>query len=326
MKLNEYTNKIILLLSSIFVTLLIFEVTLRIADYSYTPLKIKVKGTVHDWRFHHSFEDKHFVYDPKLIWRPKKNYSIFNSQGFRGKEHSKVKKANELRIFAIGDSNTLGWGKKDGPNWPMYLEELLTKTGKICRVINAGAWGYSVFQGVERFKETLSFQPDMVLISFGANDAHLVHTSDADFLNLRMCKFPLYKLKIGQLIIATWDKVVDKELNTNDENLVHRVSLQEYKEHLIEIINISKENNIICILLTRPFIGKSHNKLWWKNFAPDYVAATIETGESKGVPVIDIYSHFKGKNDYFIDESHFNEEGHKLASRILYQEIKFLLQ
>lgn len=195
-------------------------------------------GNVHDWRFHHSFKDKDFVYDPNLIWRPKKHYSIFNSQGYRGKELSMKKNDDEFRILAIGDSNTLGWRGKDGPNRPMYLQELLTKLDKRFSVINAGVWGYSSLQGVKRFKESLSLKPDMVLISFGGNDAHMVAVSDAEFIKTALSSYKpfLYKFKFGQLVIAILEKVNSSKKEPRNDELVHRVSVEEYEDNLIKIM------------------------------------------------------------------------------------------
>ncbi|MCX6355267.1 MAG: hypothetical protein NTZ78_10245 [Candidatus Aureabacteria bacterium] len=91
-----------------------------IIDYNYSPLHIQVLKK-NERRDYHSFNDDYFTYDPYLFWRPRSGFSIFNSQGFRGKELPTVK-GDEYRIFAFGDSNTLGWRGKNGPNWPLYLE------------------------------------------------------------------------------------------------------------------------------------------------------------------------------------------------------------
>ena len=324
---SDMNKNILLVISSLFISLIISETILRLVDYSYTPLNIKVMGNIHDWRFQHTFKDSHFIYDPNLIWRPRGNHSVFNSQGYRGKELS-MRKNDEFRIFAIGDSNTLGWSDKDGPNWPMYLQELLTDRDKTFSVINAGVWGYSSYQGEKRFEESLSLKPNMVLISFGANDAHMVAVSDAEFIATQYASFKpfLYKFKTGELVIAFLDKVISSKKAVGKDELVHRVSVEEYKDNLTKIIEISKKNNIECILLTRPFIGKSPDSLWWKNFAPAYVKATIEVGKNYDVPVIDMYSYFRDKDQYFADESHFNENGHRLAAKIIYDHIKHLLE
>jgi len=159
----------------------------------------------------------------------------------------------------------------------------------------------------------------MVLISFGGNDAHMVADSDRAFVETTLSSYRafIYKFKIGLLAIAFWEKIIIPSKELSEDELVHRVGVQDYKNNLIKIIEISKANNIECILLTRPFIGKSPNKLWWKNFAPSYIEATIEVGKIYNIQVVDIYSYFKEEKKYFVDESHFSEEGHRLAAKII---------
>jgi hypothetical protein len=53
--------------------------------------------------------------------------------------------------------------------------------------------------------------------------------------------------------------------------------------------------------------------------------ATIEVGKNYDAPVIDMYSQFKDKEEYFADESHFNEKGHRLAAEIIFNQINPLL-
>ena len=67
--------------------------------------------------------------------------------------------------------------------------------------------------------------------------------------------------------------------------------------------------------LTRPFDGPVLHPLWWKNFGPDYNRATAEAAAELGLPLVDVYSYFKGRDEYFADESHFTRAGHELAGR-----------
>ncbi|HVN24644.1 MAG TPA: SGNH/GDSL hydrolase family protein [Syntrophorhabdales bacterium] len=311
----------VLLISSVLIALLLLEVALRAVGYSYSPLRIVANSN--DARFKHSYQDRHFVYDPDLIWRPKKS-RVFNAQGYLGKELSVNKSGNEYRIFAIGDSNTLGWYGQD--SWALYLQELVTNRDKAVYVINAGVYGYTSYQGEKRFEETLALKPDMVLICFGANDQHMVAVSDADFNRtvLSTYKRLLYKFKVGQVLIAFLETFVEKRESTKDQ-LVHRVSIEEYKKNLIRIIEVSKKNNITCVLLTRPVLGESADKLSWKHYAPDYREATIAVAGDYNVPVIDLYSYFKDQDQYFMDDGHFNEKGHRLAAKVIYDQIQPLL-
>jgi len=323
-KRNKWAiSNILLGIAATIISIVIVEVLLNFCNYSYTPLHVEVMGNRHDWRFYHTFQDNSFVFDPKLIWKPRKNYSIFNSLGYRGRELDLNKQDNELRIMTIGDSNTLGWNGLNGPNWPNYLEQLFITNEIKVSVINAGVWGYSSFQGLERFKELLQLDPDIVLISFGGNDAHQVFTSDSEYVEVNLAGYKqfIYKYKTGQLLMDFYDKFINTDLMKSD-HLTHRVGILEYKNNLIQINDISRKGNILCILLTRPFIGESSNELWWKNYAPNYVKATIQVGTDYNIPVIDVYSQFKDKNEYFVDESHFNEKGHRSLARIIYNKVE----
>jgi lysophospholipase L1-like esterase len=300
--------------------LLIFEGVLWVIDYRYTPLRIKLQKSS-DWRQYHAFEDRNFIYDPELIWRPRPSSGIFNEQGYRGESLATERQPLPARIFAIGDSNTLGWAGKDGPNWPKYLEDRLNEGGLPSVVINAGVYGYTSYQGLQRFKETLVFSPDIALISFGANDAHRTLMSDAEFASrgIREDRWDkvLVKFRLGQMVLAAFDNYS----GANKETLIPRVSVEEYEHNLREIIRLAREHHIRVVLLTRPFIGSSPNALWWKNFAAEYNAATMKLAARENVPVIDVYSYFRNCEACFADESHFTEKGMHMAAEIVYRKI-----
>jgi lysophospholipase L1-like esterase len=249
---------------------------------------------------------------------------VFNAQGYRGKELAEHKEPREVRVFAFGDSNTLGWAGATGPSWPRYLDDLLAERDGGFVVINAGVWGYTAFQGLGRFKEALTFRPDLALFSFGANDAHRVSVPDAEFAGrevrrLRLDRI-LHRLRVGQVLLATLDKAQGR-----DGELVPRVSVSAYRKCLEEIIRLGRDHDVRIVLLTRPFVGDSPDPGWWKRFAPSYNTATVEVGTRERTPVIDAYEYFKDKDGYFSDESHFTEMGHRIMARLVHERIKPLL-
>src|SRR5262249_15344028 len=259
------------------------EAALRLGGFRYTPLRIQVVENWSEWRYYHAFEDKNFEYDPYLFWRPRSG-SQFNSYGYRGKEISLTPDPAHFRIFAIGDSNTLGWLGNGDPNWPQFLGELDQRL----EVVNAGVYGYSSFQGVRRFEQALPFHPDMALISFGCNDAMHVTVSDNEYAHTPIRQMAwdrsLIRTRVGQLILSAIDRLPGKKR----EVLVPRVSLDEYKTNLKSIIALASDEGIQVALLTRAFTGSSPNEWWWKNFAPEYNSATVEVGRSTGVLTIDV--------------------------------------
>lgn len=319
---SRLLSKIVLLCVAMSMSLLALEGVLRLTHFEYTPLRIQVVNKWSEWRYYHAFEDRHFVYDPVLIWRPRKGGEFFNEQGYRGQVLTAAKQSATTRIFAIGDSNTLGWPGQGAPNWPMYLEQLLNQNGQSSTVTNAGVYGYTSFQGVRAFEESLAFDPDMVLISFGCNDAMRVTVPDAAFARRKIRTTAwdkvLMKSRTGQVVLA----ILDKMPGGRKEELVPRVSVAEYKANLNEIIRRSRERNTKVVLLTRPFTGSSPTPWWWKNFAADYNRATLEIGRQSGVPVVDIYSHFINCKDCFVDEAHLTETGLRQMAELLYQAIR----
>lgn len=257
------------------------------------------------------------MYDADLIWRPKKSQHMFNSQGFIGPVVDEAKRDGEYRIFTLGDSNTAGH-----PGWPVYLGKLFEAADANVEVVNAGVWGYSSWQGLNLFKEILRYQPDMVLVSFGGNDAHRVTIPDSQYVRSRRfySESWILKLRISQLIIAANDIILLK--NKRSAILVPRVSLDEYERNLGEMIRLAKEHNVRLVFLTRPFTGTSYHELWWKNFAPAYNEITLRVADEQGVNAIDIYAYFKNADGFFADESHFTTDGHFMAARIIYEQIK----
>lgn len=311
----------LLLAGALLVSFLLAEAALRVFDYHYTPLAIRRAGAL-DPRHYHLFEDQSFSYDPALIWAPKKGHDIFNSQGYRGPELSAQKKPGELRILAVGDSNTLGWPGADGANWPADLERLARARGLPVQVANAGVWGYSSYQGVARLRRCLELKPDLVLISFGSNDAHPVAVSDREYLARHASRSSLLenlaRWRLGELLVAIRDRLATPGAASVPGR---RVSLAEYRDNLAAMIRLAREKEAVVVLLTRPYVGESNHPLWWKNLGADYNAATAEVAAAQAAPVVDMYTAFRDRRVYFADESHFTREGHALAAELILSQL-----
>jgi lysophospholipase L1-like esterase len=302
------------------------EFALRASGYQYSPVKIGTNVNS-DFREQHAFQDRHLVYDPDLIWRPLSGqFSPFNPQGFRGATVDPEKRPSTLRIIAIGDSNTFGWDVDEGANWPSQLQGLFSASRPGTEVINAGVWGYTSFQGLQRFKEMLAFHPDLVLVSFGGNDAHPVTVPDVEYVRrhdrIERVTRATRKLRLAQLAVAVWDRA---QMMNDGGKLGPRVSLDDYKAHLREIVREGRERGVRVVLLTRPYVGESTDPASWKTYAPQYNAATIEIGRTENVPVIDVYAAFKDHPDVFDDEAHFGVKGHRMAAELLHAELAKLL-
>ena len=292
---------------------------MRLVGFEYRPLQI-APVSPSDWRYHHSLTDEHFIFDPYLIWRPKPSFDIFNGQGYRGAELPAEKAPGELRILAVGDSNTLGWNDA-GPNWPQYLEELLAADRAGVHVVNAGVWGYTSFQGLRRLEQSLSLQPDLVLVSFGSNDALPVSMTDVAYARRVSATGTLGRSRLGQLMLQAWDGATFGDA----EQTVARVPIEQYDANLHEFIRMGEQHGFDVVLLTRPFIGDIPVGSW-KSDGRRNNRATMRIAEEAGVVGIDIYGAFVTKPELFADESHFTEAGHRLAARMIYERIRGLVE
>jgi len=298
-------------------TLGLAELVLIRTGYDYRPLVIEANR---DTRASLLFDDDHFEYDPALFWRPKPGFEIFNRQGFRGRELPAKKPEGAYWIIAVGDSNTLGWRGEDAPNWPGSLQKLLRRDSDRFEVVNAGVWGYSSYQGLIRLEEVLAYQPDMVLISFGSNDAHPVRVSDRHY-GESLWSERLQRLvapsRLGRLLTAT----VMKLTTFGGGEITHRVSLNEYRENLESMVHLAQAHEVQLVFLSRPYIGSMPRVIRWKSYAHLYNAVTAEVAERHGLPLIDFYHLFKNKDQLFSDESHFTEEGHQIAAGIVREHV-----
>jgi lysophospholipase L1-like esterase len=305
----------------------VVEGALRATGFQYSPVQIGA-NVKDDWRAQHAFRDRNLIYDPELIWRPLSGpFSPFNPQGFRGAPIDVAKPPGSLRIFALGDSNTFGWDVDEGVNWPAQLQQLFSASTTHAEVVNAGVWGYTSYQGMRRFRELVEFRPDIVLVSFGANDAHQVTVADADYVRrhdrIDYLTRATRRLRLAQLLVQTWDTAV--AAGTTSGALRPRVSLDAFESHIREIIHMGREHGIRVVLLTRPFIGSSDDHASWKAHAPAYNAATLEIGRAEQVAVIDVHGAFRDRPELFDDESHFGVDGHRLAAQLIHGELMKLL-
>lgn len=97
-----------------------------------------------------------------------------NSLGFRDDEFAVHKPAGELRVLALGDSFTYGWGVRAEDSWPERLERLLSgrRAGPV-QVVNAGfAAGAATPDGYDRWlaSDGLLLSPDLVIVGLCLND------------------------------------------------------------------------------------------------------------------------------------------------------------
>jgi hypothetical protein len=97
---------------------------------------------------------------------------ITNAQGFRDERNWPYEKPEgELRVLALGDSNTQGYEVSQHETYAHILEKYLQQHGITARVLNAGISGFSTSEEVLFLEnEGIRYDPDIVILGFSAND------------------------------------------------------------------------------------------------------------------------------------------------------------
>lgn len=78
--------------------------------------------------------------------------------------------AEPIRLLAIGDSLTAGYGLPPGEGFVPRLQAALDARGRSVRVIDAGVSGDTTAGGLARLDWALAENPHAVLLELGAND------------------------------------------------------------------------------------------------------------------------------------------------------------
>ena len=77
---------------------------------------------------------------------------------------------DKVRILALGDSLTAGYGLPESDSFPARLQLALAAKGVKAEVINGGVSGDTSAGGLARLDWALADDPDIVIVELGAND------------------------------------------------------------------------------------------------------------------------------------------------------------
>jgi len=108
-----------------------------------------------------------------------------NADGLRDREYARQREGASLRIAALGDSITMGWGVPQGETYPEVLEDLLRTRFPETRVevLNFGVGNYNTVDEYELLRRrALAYAPDVILLGLYLNDAEHGSLGQPSFL------------------------------------------------------------------------------------------------------------------------------------------------
>lgn len=163
------------------------ELALRIAKFRYPPAEFPILVWNKDEDRLMNQEDYLFAKDPNSLWTLRPGIRIqfgereaidgppeyVNAAGYRGPLRPHAKPAGTLRVVTLGDSSTYGLGVHYEETYSAVLERELAARGIKAEVIVLGVDGYTIRQGIERYRHLgRRYQPDVVVAAFGAVNEH----------------------------------------------------------------------------------------------------------------------------------------------------------
>ena len=107
----------------------------------------------------------------------------------------------QVRILALGDSLTAGYGLSQSDSFPSQLSRRLRDAGVVSEIVNAGVSGDTTSGALQRLDWLMGERYDLAIVELGANDA--LRAVDPDLTRQNLEKI-VEKLKLtGSTILLT---------------------------------------------------------------------------------------------------------------------------
>ena len=288
-----------------------------------------------------------FEGDPLLLWRLKPNldhaYWDFttvstNAQSFRADYPIGRKPAGTFRIVCLGDSVTFGyrvppvWPEKPNdydPEWqpfPMLLEKELRKANpnRSIEVFPMAVPGYTSHQGLAWLRRDIDYlKPDVVIASFGWNDASASDVPDREAIDTRWWPVAIRWLIDHSQAFAHATRWLRSR--TEVKRVVGvpsaRVSQQEYINNFNAIVRLAKDRGAGVIVIGAPYRDSKTNPPE-AQLMTQYrysLKSAMQQSQTPYLEILELTEAAGSVNEGFFGELiHPNHMGHRLmASELL---------
>jgi lysophospholipase L1-like esterase len=293
-----------------------------------------------------------FEGDPLLLWRLKPNldhavwdFTVLstNSAHLRSQDSTDTltaKQPGALRIVCLGDSVTFGfrvpvvWPDKPteyDPEWlpfPMLLEKQLKSAnpGKQIDVIDMAVPGYTSHQGLAWLRRDIdSLSPDLIVVSFGWNDASLSDVPDREAIRTtRSAVGVRWLVDHSQAFAHATRWLRSKQPPAAQAAGLRprpRVSQEEYLSNLFAIEELAQQHGAAVIVMAAPYRDHSAEAPE-ADFMLQYRNALGTAMRQRRVPFLELRElteeAYPSNEGWFGERIHPNHMGHRLiASELL---------
>ncbi len=327
--------------------LLLVEVIARVAFPRVESLELFVATPQQRMQVAGPQQSSIFEGDPLLLWRLKPNldHAIWdftvvstNAQHFRADYPIGPKPAGTFRIVCLGDSVTFGyrvppvWPDKPkdyDPEWqpfPMLLEKELRKANpnRQIEVFPMAVPGYTTHQGLAWLRRDIDYlKPDLVIASFGWNDASVSDVADRQAIDTRWFPVTIRWLIDHSQVFARATRWLRSRRTTAPRVVapVPRVSESEYIENFNAIVNVARSHQASVIVIGAPYRDSTTNPPE-AELMTRYRASLKSAMQQSQTPYLEILELTEAagtvNQGFFGELIHPNHIGHRLmASELL---------
>ena len=324
--------------------LVLIEVITRLAFPRVESLELFVGTAQQRMQVASAEQSTIFEGDPLLLWRLRPNldqaYWDFtvvstNAQGFRADYPIGAKPAGTLRIVCLGDSVTFGyrvppvWPDKPkdyNPEWlpyPMLLEKELRKANpnRQIEVFPMAVPGYTSHQGLAWLRRDIDYlKPDVVIASFGWNDASLSDAPDRQAIDTSWFPVTIRWLIDHSQAFAhatRWLRSRNAAPATRTVTPVARVSDSEYVNNFNAIVNLSRDHGASALVIGAPYRDSKTNPPEAKLMTHyrGLLKSSMQQSQTPYLEILELTEAAGSVNEGFFGELiHPNHIGHRLMT------------
>lgn len=225
-------------------------------------------------------------------------------------------KTGTIRVLALGDSCTFGFGVNDDDAWPAQLERRLNANadGRCFEVLNAGVPAYSSYQCLQYLRdEGLALKPNVVIAQFWINDHMPWRFGDyriAARLHPPAWQIWLSKSRLFEALrFAAPAWMAPERPRLLPDEFIHTVT---------EFVELCRRSEIPVVLAIWP-----SEKSWQEGALEPYPAALEQFARDHGVPFVNaLPSIYQKPGPWFVDVYHGSSEGNAVMANLLEPEIR----
>ena len=279
-------------------------------------------------------------FDGWLVGPEFRNRIQTNSYGFRGMQDFLPQRDGKLRIMALGDSFTLGFGVEEDEVFANKTAAILQNRLSIpVEALNLGVLAYGTIQEFMLFQKYKYLKPDVVILGFFARDAFAGEGGN-DLEDNYMFFHKYIKGKANQeesylsftrrvrIFLKKYSNLYRsaelyfggyfrKKYSPGWENPELKKEAWEITSNYLSRFDDELQNqNIVCFLVWIPFpatvVDQNHS-----------VADNIAALSLHNIILVDLLEEMKSNPmDYYYSlDSHWNAKGHDLVARLLSKKI-----